>query len=337
METIKNYLETMFANLPNTLEVKRAKDELYSMMEDKYTELINEGKPQNEAVGIVISEFGNLDELAETLGIHEVINEVVVSDRRLVTQEEAERYIVDCSKQKFLVGLGVLLCIYSVIGPIVFNALGEMLHFESLVIIGVVLLFICVAAGVGLFIYSGFMMNDWSFLDKELCTIDYATAEFLEREKQEDRPLKGMLLTVGIMMFIVSIIPVILFEAIFGQKMILLSEGIGPAMIFVGTGIGVLLVIFSGARDAAYTKLLSLNDSTTVAGNYEPVKKTKKEYKNVVVSEIMGNYWRTVTCVYLIISFLTFKWTSTWIIWPIASILRRPITEILSRKDSDQQ
>ena len=29
METIKNYLETMFANLPNTLEVKNAKDELF--------------------------------------------------------------------------------------------------------------------------------------------------------------------------------------------------------------------------------------------------------------------------------------------------------------------
>ena len=28
METIKNYLETMFANLPNTVEVKNAKDEL---------------------------------------------------------------------------------------------------------------------------------------------------------------------------------------------------------------------------------------------------------------------------------------------------------------------
>ena len=69
MDTIKNYLETMFANLPNTVEVKKAKDELYSMMEDKYTELINEGKTENEAVGTVISEFGNLDELAEALGV----------------------------------------------------------------------------------------------------------------------------------------------------------------------------------------------------------------------------------------------------------------------------
>lgn len=44
METIKNYLESMFLNLPNTPEVYRAKSELLQMMEDKYTELKEEGK-----------------------------------------------------------------------------------------------------------------------------------------------------------------------------------------------------------------------------------------------------------------------------------------------------
>lgn len=55
METIRNYLETMFANMPNTPDVKRAKDELLQMMEDKYNELIAEGVNENAAVGTVIS------------------------------------------------------------------------------------------------------------------------------------------------------------------------------------------------------------------------------------------------------------------------------------------
>ena len=46
MDTIKSYLETMFANLPATAEVLKAKDELWGMMEDKYNELINEGKSE---------------------------------------------------------------------------------------------------------------------------------------------------------------------------------------------------------------------------------------------------------------------------------------------------
>ncbi len=69
METIRNYLEMMFQKLPNTPEVQKAKFELGQMMEDKYNELILEGRNENEAVGTVIAEFGNLDELAESLGI----------------------------------------------------------------------------------------------------------------------------------------------------------------------------------------------------------------------------------------------------------------------------
>ena len=75
METIKNYLEAMFLHLPKTPEVFRAKNELAQMMEDKYTELIASGMRENEAVGTVITEFGNLDELAEGLGIRNLMDD----------------------------------------------------------------------------------------------------------------------------------------------------------------------------------------------------------------------------------------------------------------------
>lgn len=64
----------MFAGLPDTPEVRRAYEELAAMMEDKYTELTEEGLSENEAVGTVISEFGNLEELAQTLGIEDYLN-----------------------------------------------------------------------------------------------------------------------------------------------------------------------------------------------------------------------------------------------------------------------
>ena len=124
METIRNYLESMFANLPNTPEVMRAKNELLSMMEDKFTELISEGKPQNEAVGIVISEFGNLEELAESLGIESVVGGTDISERRLLTNEEARNYIYDAAQSRMLIGLGVMLIIFSPIFPIILNDIG---------------------------------------------------------------------------------------------------------------------------------------------------------------------------------------------------------------------
>ena len=63
MDTIRTYLDNMFLSLPETPETLRAKEELYAMMEDKYAELKASGKSENEAIGIVITEFGNLDEV----------------------------------------------------------------------------------------------------------------------------------------------------------------------------------------------------------------------------------------------------------------------------------
>ena len=93
METIKSYLETMFANMPNTPEVLRAKQELWGMMEDKYNELISEGLSENEAVGTVISEFGNLDELSETLGLNRQQYNTPSDNRRCLSIEEIKKYI----------------------------------------------------------------------------------------------------------------------------------------------------------------------------------------------------------------------------------------------------
>ena len=69
MEAIREYLSNLFFNVPETPDVLRAKAELMEMMEDKYEELIKEGKSEEEAIGIVISEFGNLEELAKELGV----------------------------------------------------------------------------------------------------------------------------------------------------------------------------------------------------------------------------------------------------------------------------
>lgn len=69
METIKNYLDALFLKLPDTYEVRSAKKDLLALSEDKYEELMREGMAEHEAVGRVISDFGNLDEIAADLGL----------------------------------------------------------------------------------------------------------------------------------------------------------------------------------------------------------------------------------------------------------------------------
>ena len=95
METIKNYLESMFRGLPLTEKVMKAKSELLQMMEDKYTELIRSGKTENEAVGEVIQNFGNLEDLADDLGIKDILHETKYSEvsRRKLSFEEVTEYL----------------------------------------------------------------------------------------------------------------------------------------------------------------------------------------------------------------------------------------------------
>ncbi len=90
MDTIMSYLETMFARLPKTPEVERIKQELEMNMEEKYHELIADGKTENEAVGTVISEFGNIDELTDELGYQDTAYQKLLQGEDYNDKKEEE-------------------------------------------------------------------------------------------------------------------------------------------------------------------------------------------------------------------------------------------------------
>ncbi len=318
MEIIRNYLETMFANLPNTAEVIKAKNELYSMMEDKYDELISEGKLENEAVGIIISEFGNLEELAETLGIGGVVNNNVDLDTRLITDDEAVEYVFDASQHRLLLGVGVMLFIISPIFPILAG------------MIGVAIMFVAVAAGIAIVVLSSIRMGKWKFLDNIRCVIDYSTANALYNELRNNSMSKALMMTIGILCIVLSVIPVIIIDELSAN--IFYGADMAPASLFIMVGIGVMLIITSTAKEGAYNKLLSLNDKKSVSGNYEAVRSVNREYGSEIVDFIMPNYWKIVTCIYLIWSFLSFDWGRTWLIWPIAGIVNKIIASSNNNK-----
>ncbi len=74
MDVIYAYLDTMFSPYASSPRLDAAKEELRGMMEDAYSARVAQGNSHNEAVGAVITEFGNLDELAEVLGISTELN-----------------------------------------------------------------------------------------------------------------------------------------------------------------------------------------------------------------------------------------------------------------------
>lgn len=330
MEVIRNYLESMFANLPNTEEVQRAKSELGQMMEDKYTELIGEGHTDNEAVGIVISDFGNLDELADTLGIRGAMQERPQIQGRLLSGEEVRDYVKDDERTTFSNSIGVMLCIFL---PIPFIAaecavegfgLGE----RGPLALAIILFFVMLAAAIALFVLNGFKMEKWKYLKREPVCIDYATTEYLQTQYDADRSGHAVMKVIGILLCVFCFVPV----AVIGS----LTDNDVPAMfgvivLFLCVGIGVMMLINAGAKEDAYKTLLQLNSASTVSGNYVR-SQTEIRYTNETVEKVMEVYNPIILCVYLCWSFLTFDWHITWIIWPIAAVVRHLINSIWGEK-----
>lgn len=312
METIRAYLETMFQNLPNLPQVQKAKYELGQMMEDKYQELKDEGKSENEAVAIVISEFGNLDELSEELGIDAVVNEDAISARRIAL-EEAKQYIRDRISAGYKTALGVLLCIMAPCGCMIMDSY----EVKTLEAIGVLILFALSAIVVGLFVFAGLSMGKWKFLKHQSCSIDFVTAEYVNNEKENFRMTNALMVTIGVVLCVFSVIPVIVFDDLVSVSYL---EGYGEGLMFLFVSIGVFLFIASGGRKDAYDTLLKLNAKETVGAQFVPEQKGQMHYRSKKLEALMSVYWPTITCLYLCWSFLTFNWYMTWIIWPAAAI-----------------
>ncbi len=217
METIKNYLETMFQNLPDTPEVQKAKSELLSMMEDKYTELLNEGHTENEAIGTVISEFGNLDELADDLGIVNLVRPAAASSasetpenapdlRKPLPLEDVTGYLEMQKHRAILIALGVFLCITCPV-PAILSGLYNSAPRET---VGVIGLFIMIAVAVALFIISGIQAGRYDHLHKEDYMLDTASVSAVTERRNRFRTPYAVTLSIGIMLCILTPTPAIL-------------------------------------------------------------------------------------------------------------------------------
>ncbi|GGH66252.1 hypothetical protein GCM10008014_46460 [Paenibacillus silvae] len=308
METIMVYLDNMFAGLPRTPEVERMKQELLSGMEDKYLELKQEGRSENEAVGIVISEFGNIEELMAELGIQpDDMQEIVPT----LTEEEAHAYIAAKRSAGFWTGLGVWLSAIGVAFMILINTLFESLgsstEQDSLGIgsvLGMSGLFVLVAIAVGMFIYSGMKLGRFDYIEKEF-QLPRTLLMTLQRSKASFALTYRVALITGVCLCILS--PVFVFAGAYLNDTYAVY---GTSALLATAGIGVFLFIYYGNIQGAYTKLLE----------YQHLNAAKREEARVerAVGAIV---WPLATAFFLFTGFVYQRWDINWAIFPIVGIL----------------
>lgn len=108
-DKIRKYVNELFENAPNTKRAYDLKDEIISNANDKYNDLISEGKSVEEAYNQVIQEIGNVDELINELVKNNPINKE--------SNMEAKR------KTALTVSISIGIYILSVISVIVLDEL----------------------------------------------------------------------------------------------------------------------------------------------------------------------------------------------------------------------
>ena len=278
MNAIRNYLDNMFRNLPNTEEVRRAKSELLQMMADKYEELIAEGKTENEAVGIVISEFGNLDELTDSLGISEAVTENPTENKPMLSLDRVKEYLSMISTKSILTPLGIALCIVSVVSPI----LAEILPVD-VDILGAGGMFSIIAIAVGLFIFSGIKSRDYAEVKNKECSMSIEGAEYVRNERRGFKNSYGLMSSFGIGLCILSIINPILLD-----KIPFIDSNIGAAMMFVFVALGVFLITSANIKMNGYDRLLALNESGKMSEEFVPKADRKVNKAPIIICSIIA-------------------------------------------------
>lgn len=324
METIKAYLDNMFAALPKTGEVMKLKSDLLANMEEKYNELKASGKSENEAVGIVISEFGNIEELAGELGVSLERNEGE-GEKTYVSDEAADEFLVKNKKSALMISAGVLMCILSPAALIWLAMLSSVdnapISDKSAVLGGLIALFVLIAAAVGLFIGSGTMSEKFAFMKSTEINLDSSTRMRIAALRDQSSGKYTAALISSICMFILSPVLLIANALIYGDNELEATMPVcyGVVILLIICSVAAFILIYSATIKSGYDMLLGLEE-------YSPSqRKTSK-----LTDAIGGIFWPIIVVAYLASSFATERWDVTWIIWPAAGILFGAVCAIIN-------
>ncbi|MGO3147310.1 MAG: permease prefix domain 1-containing protein [Leucobacter sp.] len=330
MNVIIAYLETMFSAYPQTPRLLEAKTELQTMMEDAYATYIAEGVSENEAVGRVITEFGNLDEVAPALGITQEIRPVspTQTDRGAaptptypqVTLEEAKQYAEARRTSAPRLATAIALCIVSPILLVSLAPLGASGEFgfndQTGSLIGLVTLLILVTIGVLLFVRTGQELAPFKHIQDGKFTRSLNVERWAQALATEHAGHRSVRLQIAIALWILSAVPV-LAMAMLPSFTALPSNtwsGVGVAITLVMVAIGILVYVPSNW--AAGTA-----EALTQEGRPAPESGEVDGEQQNLVGVVASIYWPLLTAIFLGWSFIGNAWDISWIVWPIGAVL----------------
>lgn len=181
--------------------------------------------------------------------------------------------------------------------------------------VGVSVLLVMVAIAVGILIFNGMKLAPYQHMEEEALSLQYGVSGVVQRRKEADEPAYRMSLVVGVVLCILSVVPLLLSSAMdLGDYISLCCVNILLALVAVA----VFLFVRFGSIHSSYQKILQEEDYTR-----------ERKQANKKLSWFPGAYWTLATAIYLAYSFTTKQWDSTWIVWPVAGVLFAAVYGIL--------
>lgn len=293
------------------------------MMEDKYLSLQEKGYSEKESIGIVISEFGNLDDLSALLGIEDELK-VTESTDELVDESHAFAYLDAVADVSRKIGLGVAMCIISpslLVSLVPMAEVGVINMAPNIVeSLSLTFLLACIAIAVYLMISHGSRLEVYAPLKEKTIVLDHSLED---KVRDYHHRLPGINMVAGsVSLIILAVLPLVVFSSLMDDRPALdILIPLSIAFLLILVGIAVRNFIVYGMNKEAVQTLLQEDEFSVER------KQSRQDTKS-----LGAIYWPLVTAGYLLYSFISGNWGFSWIIWPIAGIIYAALANLLDQK-----
>ena len=113
MSKVTDYVDNLFYLMPRTDQAAEMRQKLMESAEDKYEALLSWGKNEDEALGIVVSEFGSMEAICAELGVEPIGMDADARQARL-----AGDYALLGRRFSRGLGFGIVLCVLGLVACI---------------------------------------------------------------------------------------------------------------------------------------------------------------------------------------------------------------------------
>ena len=227
-----------------------------------------------------------------------------------VSLEEADRYIRTIKNNTPTAIIATVLFVLSPVSLIFlagYSTFNEAFPVTTAVLIGLIALFIAIAAGVVLWVSIEAKEKEFEYIKNEPFETLYGVDGMVKERSNAFAPKKTLLTSLAVLCFILSPIG-LLTAALMGASGFVIICFVCLILILVAAGVGISLYI--SRIDGSYTSLLE-------EGRNNPEHKRA----NKLLDRLSGSYWCIVVAIFLIFGLTQDKWHLAGIIFPVAGVL----------------